>query len=155
MEVNVEITVRLYVLTANNVEIPCKIRDIAATVEISVGFGDSNGSECGDYCEIRCSNRKEYGDFLQDRDTAATVEIAVGFGVYYEIRFLTAKNVEIACKIRDTAATVEISVRFRGSKEVNVEITVRLEVLTALNMEITVRFRGSHDGDYEDSSSRA
>ena len=65
-EVNLEITVRLDVLTANNVEIPCKIQDTAATVEIAVGFGDSNGSECGDYCEIRCSNRKEFGDSLQD-----------------------------------------------------------------------------------------
>jgi len=63
---NVEITVRLDVLTTKNVEIPCKIRDTAVTVEIAVGFGDSNGSECGDYCEIRCSNCKEGGDSLQD-----------------------------------------------------------------------------------------
>jgi len=58
----VKITVRLGVLTAKSVEIPCKIRDTAATVEITVGFGDPNGSECGDYCEIRCSNCKECGD---------------------------------------------------------------------------------------------
>jgi len=64
--VNVAITVRLGVLTAKNVEIPSKIRDTAATVEIAVGFGVCNGSECGDYCEIRCSNRKECGDSLQD-----------------------------------------------------------------------------------------
>ena len=36
----------------------------AATVEIALGFGDSNGSECGDYCEIRGSDR-EFGDYSE------------------------------------------------------------------------------------------
>ena len=44
---------RFDVLTAKNVEIPCKIRDTAEIVEIAVGFGDSNFIECGYYCEIR------------------------------------------------------------------------------------------------------
>jgi hypothetical protein len=37
----------------------------AATVEIALGFGDSNGSECGDYCEIRGSDSRECGDYSE------------------------------------------------------------------------------------------
>jgi hypothetical protein len=37
----------------------------AASVEIALGFGDSNGSECGDYCEIRGSDSRECGDYSE------------------------------------------------------------------------------------------
>ena len=50
----------------DDVAFACEIRDTAVTEEIAVGCGDSNGSECEDYCEIRCSNPKECGDSLQD-----------------------------------------------------------------------------------------
>ena len=50
----------------DDVAFPCEMLFTAATVEIAVGFGDCSGIEYGDYCEIRCSNRKECGDFLQD-----------------------------------------------------------------------------------------
>ena len=79
-ELNMEITVRLDVLTVKNVEISCKIRDTAATVEIAVGFGDCNGIEYGDYCEIGFLTAKNVEISCKIRDTAATVEIAVGFG---------------------------------------------------------------------------
>jgi hypothetical protein len=37
----------------------------AATVERSVAFGDSNGSECGDYFEIRDSVSRECGEYSE------------------------------------------------------------------------------------------
>ena len=48
----------------------------AASVEMALGFGDSNGTKCGDYCEIRGSDSRGCGDIL----TAATVETGVMFG---------------------------------------------------------------------------
>jgi hypothetical protein len=68
----------------------------APAVETAVWFGDSNGSECGEYCEIGCSDSRECGDYYEIYWFSQPQLLRLLFG----LEILTAMNVEITVKFR-------------------------------------------------------